>query len=130
MAIPGVPWNGMPSGCGGHSVDPTVDGKTAVKAALSEGQVSMLGLLGWQAASMWGGVARLLDEWGVSSKLQIGDSSDTLRWPTGHDFSPEPFLWAIKCATEAQLCSPKELPQGAGITMRKRHPGTAFGISF
>lgn len=80
MAIPGVPWKGMPSGCGGHSVDPTVDGKTAVKAALSEGQVSMLGLLGWQAASMWGRVARLLDEWGVSCKLQIGDSSDTLRW--------------------------------------------------
>lgn len=49
---------------GGHSVDPSVDGKTAVKAALSEGQASMLGLLGWQAASMWGGIARLLDEWG------------------------------------------------------------------
>lgn len=53
--------------------------RQAVKAALSEGQVSMLGLLGWQAASMWGRVARLLDEWGVSPKLQIGDSNDTLR---------------------------------------------------
>lgn len=38
--------------------------RQAVKAALSEGQVSMLGILGWQATSMWGGVARLLDEWG------------------------------------------------------------------
>lgn len=51
-------------GCGGHSVDPTVGGKTAVKAALSEEQVSMLGLLAWQATSMWSGVARLFDEWG------------------------------------------------------------------